>query len=314
MAGFSIGEAVGAGFGLIKRRPLSVFVWGLLTILPAAASMGVMLPMMESMIDTVAQAGTGTGTDAGSTIMPDGMMAQMMQLQGVMAPLNALRFVLGVVVYTAIVRAVVRPKESRYFSLRLSMDEVRVFVVSLALIVGVIVGMVLLSLLGVAVGAGLWQIVGPAQGLVTALLVIGCILAALLLGGRLSLLVPATVRFRTFAFAEGWTLGKGRSWSLVGVIVLLVLIIIGLEIVVGGLLAGVILGVLGASGFDPQTVVNGDNPFESLQGLARANWPLLAAGIVVGAMLYGMLAAILTAPFASVVRQLSDAEVAPVTD
>lgn len=309
MAGFSIGAAVGEGFGLIKRRPISVFVWGLLTILPAAASMGVMLPMMESMVDTVAQA--GAGADPESAVMPEGMMAHMMQLQGVMAPLNALRFVLGVVVYTAIVRAVVRPRETSFFSLRLSMDEVRVFVVSLALILGVVLGMVVLSLLGVAVGAGLWQFVGPAKGLVTVLLVIGCILGALLLGGRLSLMVPATVRFRTFAFAEGWNLGKGRSWSLVGVMLLLVLIVIGIEIVVGGILAGVIFTVLGSSGFDPQIVVNGENPFESLHGLARANWPLLAVGIVIGAMLYGMLTAILTAPFASVVRQLSDTDEAP---
>lgn len=304
MARFSIGEAVGEGFGLIKRRPLSVFVWGLLTILPAAASMGVMLPMMESisgsMIEVAAEG------ESASTGMPDGMMAHMMQLQGILAPLNALRFVLGVVVYTAIVRAVVRPRESSFFSMRLSMDEVRVFVVSLALVIGVVVGMVLLSLLGVAVGAGLWQVVGAAKGLVTAVLIIGCIIAGLLLGGRLSLIVPATVRFRTFAFAEGWNIGRGKSWSLVGVMLLLFLIIIGLEIVVGGIAAGVILAVLGGSGFDPAVFVAGENPFEHLNGAARANWPWLAVGIVVGAMLYGILTAILTAPFASVVRQLAD--------
>jgi hypothetical protein len=45
--------------------------------------------------------------------------------------------------------------------------------------------------------------------------------------------------------------------------------------------------------------------------MARANWPWLAAGVVVGGMLYGMLTAILTAPFASVVRQLSDRDETP---
>lgn len=309
MARFSIGEAVGAGFVLIKRRPFSVFVWGLLTILPAAAAMGVMLPMMESWTGSMVEAATEGG--AASSGMPDSMMAHMMQMQGVMAPLNAIRFVLGVVVYTAIVRAVVRPKDSSFFSLRLSMDEVRVFVVSLAIGIGVVVGVVLLSLLGVAVGAGLWQFVGPAKGLVTAVLVIVCILAALLLGGRLSLMIPATVRFRTFAFVEGWNLGKGRNWSLVGVMLLLFLIIIGIEIVVGGLMAGVFFTVLGHSGFDPHMMVAGDNPFEGLQGMARANWPLLAVGLVIGAMLYGMLTVILTAPFASVVRQLADTDSVP---
>lgn len=303
MAGFSIGTAVGEGFGLIRRRPLSVFVWGLLTILPAVAAAGVMLPMMESMMGSMIQ--VGSQGEAGPGEMPDAMMAQMMQLQAVMAPLNALRFVLGVVVYTAIVRAVVRPAESSVFSLRLSMDEVRVFVVSLALVIGAVVGMLLLGLLGAAAGAGLWQIAGPAKGLVIALLVIAGIVGALLLGGRLSLIVPATVRFRTFAFVEGWNLGKGRSWSMVGVMLLLFLIIIGIEIVIGGILMGVVFGVMGSGAVDIASLEAGANPFVNLDDMARANWPFLAVGVVVGAMLAGMLTAILTAPFASVVRQLS---------
>jgi hypothetical protein len=309
MAGFSIGAAVGEGFGLIKRRPLAVFVWGLLTVLPAAASMGVMLPAMETLTGSMVE--VAAEGEAASNAMPDTMMAHMMQMQAVMAPLNALRFVLGVVVYSAIVRAVVRPRETSYFSLRLSMDEVRVFVVSLALGIGIVVGAILLSLLGVAVGAALWQFVGAAKGIVVALLVIGGIIAALLLGGRLSLMIPATVKFRTFAFVEGWNLGKGRSWALVGVMLLLALIIIGIEIVVGGIVAGVMLGVLGASGFDPMIIADGGNPFEGLQDMARANWPWLAVAVVVGGMLYGMLTAILTAPFASVVRQLADTEETP---
>lgn len=309
MARFSIGTAVGEGFGLIRRRPLSVFVWGLLTILPAVAGAGFMLPMMESMFGSMAE--VASQGDAAPAEMPDEMMAQVMQIQAVMAPLNALRFVLGVVVYTAIVRAVVRPRENSFSSLRLSMDEVRVFVVSLALVIGAVVGAILLGLLGAAAGAGLWQIAGPAKGLVIAVLVIGGIVAALLLGGRLSLIVPATVRFRTFAFAEGWNLGKGKSWSLVGVILLLVLIIIGIEIVVGGIMAGVVLAVMGSGGLDFAALETGGNPFAGLTDMASANWPWLAAALVVGAMLYGMLTAILTAPFASVVRQLSGSEDTP---
>jgi hypothetical protein len=304
MARFSIGEAVGEGFGLIKRRPFSVFVWGLLTILPAAAAMGVMLPAMEEFTGSVVR--TAAEGEAASGAASNTMMAEMMQMQAVMAPLNALRFVLGVVVYTAIIRAVVRPRESSFFSLRLSMDEVRVFVVALALIIGLIIGGVLLGLLGGAIGAGLWSVVGAARGLAIAALVIAGIILALLLGGRLSLLVPATVRFRTFAFVEGWNLGKGKSWALVGVMLLLFLIVIGIEIVVGGVLAGVMFAVLGNGGFDPVALAEGANPFEEMSGLATANWPWLAAALVVGAMLYGMMTAILTAPFASVVRQLSD--------
>lgn len=309
MAGFSIGEAVGAGFGLIKRRPFAVFIWGFLTVLPAAAAMGFMLPMMEAFTGSMVEA--AAEGEAASGAMPDSMMASMMQMQAVLAPVNVIRFVLGVIVYTAIIRAIVRPKESSYFSLRVSMDEVRVFVVSLALVIGIVVGVILIGLLSVALGAALWQFVGPAKGLVTAVLVIGCIVAALLLGGRLSLMVPATVRYGTFAFVEGWNLGKGRSWSLVGVMLLLFLIIIGLEIVIGGIVMGTMFAVMGNSGFDFASLETGGNPFAGLPDMARANWPWLVAAVVVGAMLYGMLTAILTAPFASVVRQLSAVDETP---
>ncbi|MGV8928656.1 MAG: hypothetical protein ACOH1E_02790 [Brevundimonas sp.] len=288
---------------------MSVFIWGLLTVLPAAAAMGFMLPMMEAFTGSMVEA--AAEGEAASGAMPDSMMASMMQMQAVLAPVNVIRFVLGVIVYTAIIRAIVRPKESSYFSLRVSMDEVRVFVVSLALVIGIVIAVVLISLLSVALGAALWQFVGPAKGLVTAVLVIGCIVAALLLGGRLSLMVPATVRFGTFAFVEGWNIGKGKSWSLVGVMLLLFLIIIGLEIVIGGIVMGTMFGVMGNSGFDFASLETGGNPFAGLPDMARANWPWLVAAVVVGAMLYGMLTAILTAPFASVVRQLSAVDEAP---
>lgn len=299
MANFSIGTAVGAGFGLIKRRPLSVFVWGLLMVVPAAGSMALALPMMETFM------GEALRGDPEAVGLGSPMFREMMRFQGMMSLMGMVRFVLGVVVYAAIIRAVVHPKDRRFFSLRLSMDEVRVFVVSLAIVIGIVVGLVVLTLAATAVGAGLWQVAGAARGLVIAVLVIACILGALLLGGRLSLLVPATVRFHTFAFAEGWALGKGRSWSLVGLLLVLILIVFGIEIVVSGIVGAVMFTVLGVGGFDPAAWAASGDPFGGLSDLARANWPLLAVGVVVSAGLYGMLTAILTAPFASAVRQLS---------
>ena len=46
MARFSIGTAIGEAFGLMRRRPLAVFVWGLLMVAPSVASMALILPMM----------------------------------------------------------------------------------------------------------------------------------------------------------------------------------------------------------------------------------------------------------------------------
>jgi hypothetical protein len=299
MANFSIGTAVGAGFGLIKRRPVSVFVWGLLTVIPAAASLGAMLPMVGDFMETTARA------DPESATASSAMMAEMIQLQSMISLVGLVRLVLGVVIYTAIVRAVVRPRESSFFSLRVGMDELRVFVVSLAIIIGVVISVIAFSILATLIGAGVWQAGGALRGLAIVALVIGCFVGALLIGARLSLLVPASVRFQSFAFVEGWNLGKGRTWSLVGLILVLVLIVFGIEIVIGGVFGAVMLAVVGAGGFDPEAWTAAGNPFANLSGLAQANWPLLIVGGLVAAVLYGVLTAILTAPFASAVRQLS---------
>jgi hypothetical protein len=298
VANLSIGTAVGSGFGLIKRRPLSVFVWGLLTVVPAAASMGAILPMMSEFMTMASQADPDSGTASGA------MMAEAMRMQGLFSLMGLVRLVLGVVTYTAIIRAVVRPKAHGFFFLRVGMDELREFVVSLAIIVGVVVAVIVVSILAAITGAVVWQAGGAIRALVIAALVIGGLVGALLIGARLSLLVPATVRFQTFAFAEGWALGKGRTWSLVGLVLILILIVFGIEMVVSGVLGAVRFMTLG-SGFGPDAWASGADPFASVLALARANWPWLAVGLVIGAAIYGMLTAILTAPFASAVRQLS---------
>ncbi len=44
MRRFSIGTAIGHAFGLIRRRPLAVFVWGLLTVAPILGGFALILP------------------------------------------------------------------------------------------------------------------------------------------------------------------------------------------------------------------------------------------------------------------------------
>ena len=92
---------------------------------------------------------------------------------------------------------------------------------------------------------------------------------------------------------------------------LLFLIIIGIEIVIGGIMMGVVFAVMGSGAVDFASLEAGANPFANMTGMARANWPWLAVGVVVGSMFAGILTTILTAPFASVVRQLSGSEDTP---
>ncbi|WP_332658947.1 hypothetical protein [Brevundimonas sp.] len=302
MARFSIGTAINDAFGVIARRPLSVFVWGLILIAPSAATFGVMLPMMGDMFGAMAAETADDG-------MRDAAFAQMMQFQAVTGLLNIVQMLLMVVVYTAIMRTVLRPRESSFFSLRIGMDELRVAVVGLALIVGLYAAMMVMVLVGGAVGFATWGAGSPANWLIIVGVVVICLLATFLGIARVSLILPASVLYRTFAFAEGWRLGRGQTGPLFGMMLLLVLLLIVVEAVVIGLglaiaaAAGLSKGV-DWSAFHPDSV--DANPFAGLDAVFAAHWPWFAVGAVVVAMVYGLLVTLHVVPYASACRQLAE--------
>lgn len=304
MAGFSIGTAIGEAFGLIGRRPLSVFVWGLLLVAPSVASMALILPMMGEVFASIASDG------ANQAQIHDAMMGDMMQVQGVSSLLNLLQLVLTVIVYTAVMRAILRPRETSFFSLRLGMDELRVAVVGLAIIVAFYLLMLILVLLGVGVGFAVWGLGEPFNWLIIAALCIGLILAIWLGAARVSLIAPASVLHKTFAFEEGWKLGRGRTGALFGMMLLILLIIIVTEMIVFGIGAAVTMVSAGGMDWSQIHAAMEDDPFAGLQALFVANWPwVTVVGLIISA-LYGVLLTVGIAPFASACRQLS-AQAAP---
>ena len=161
MARFSIGTAIGEAFGLIRRRPLAVFVWGLLMVVPMLVSFALILPMMGGALSSIA------ADAANPDQIHEAMMGEMMQIQGVSSLLNLVQLLVSVVVYTAVMRAVVRPRETSFFSLRLGMDELRVAVVGLAIIVGFYFAALILVLLGVGIGFATWGLGEPFNWLIT---------------------------------------------------------------------------------------------------------------------------------------------------
>jgi hypothetical protein len=308
MARFSIGTAISEAFGLMRRRPLATFVWGLLMVAPSVGSMALILPILGEMLTAIASEG------ADPDQVQNAMMGDMMQMQGVSALLNLVQVVVTVIVYTAVMRAVVRPRETSFFSLRLGMDELRVAVVGLALVVGFYMLVAIFILLGVGIGFASWGLGEPYNWLIIVSLGVGLFVAIWLGAARVSLIVPASVLHRSFAFEEGWKLGRGRTGALFGMMLLIVLIVLVIEMIVFGIGAAVVAVTAGGMDWPQIHAAIEDDPIAGLQALFAANWPWVTVCAVVVSALYGVLLTLGIAPYASVCRQLAGSETSPHAD
>lgn len=299
MRRFSIGASIGDGFGLVARRPLSVFVWGLLLLAPVFGGLALIFPTMGEMFANMPAAGADAAVD---DPFPEQMFAQMMQVQLAYMLLNISQLVIMAVVYTAIFRAVLRPAESGIFSLRLGMDELRVAVVGLATVVALYAVVVVVALLGAALGFALWSgdplVAAWAMGAYALLAVLGIFWAT----ARASMMAPASVLYRDFAFVQGWRLASGKGWPLFGMMLLILLLIVVIEVVL------VLIGLVAFAGFGAVTglhlAADGD-PFSGMEAWLAANWYWVAIGAAAASFLYGMVLSLSVAPFASACRQLA---------
>lgn len=303
MKRFSIGTSIGDGFGLIARRPFAVFVWGLLMLAPAFAALSVMFPAMGELFANLPDPDSGAAANAA---LPDGMMARMMQFQMASLLANLGQYVVMAVIYTAIFRAVLRPAERSFFSLRVGMDEMRVAVAGLAIGIGIYVVMIFGVLLCVALGFGLWP-QGEAVALSTCGIVGLAMVIALLWGlARVSLIAPASVLYRDFAFSQGWKLAAGKGWPLLGMLLLIYLMIVVIYIVVVIIVSIAAGGVIAATGSAWESTGHDGNPFEGMSAWMTVNWPWLVVGGLVLSWVYGAFLTVMIAPFASACRQLAE--------
>lgn len=310
MKTFSIVDAAVEPFRLVGRRPLATIVWGLVMLAPSLLVMGAMIPLFADLAASGAfspEAMAAAETDD----MPFGDdIASMMQFQIWSQLANLVGMLSLVVVTTAIIRAVHAGRKSdRAFFLRIGMTELQVAVVGLAVGIGFFLVAVLAVLLAVGVGFAVWQLGDPWRWLLCVALGIIVFVGLMLLWGRLSLLAPASVRYRTFAFEQGWKLGRGRTWSLLGlwIILLLIAMMVGIAFVTLFLIVMLAVGG-GVQATDPEAVE------AWIRGLPQQPALLAGMGVVLlipVAWLQGFSQALFTAPYAYVVQALAGSEDAP---
>lgn len=311
MARFSIGTAINDGFGLIGRRPLAVWVWGLLLMAPGAVGLALVFPAMAAVFADMPAPGDEAAADA----MTGQMLGQMMQFQLASMLSNIGQLLVMAVVDTAVFRAVLRPLESSVFSLRIGMDELRVAVVGLAIGVGLYVAMMVFIMVGLAIGFAVWTSGDPAVLAVTVTVMALIMVALLFLAlARVSMMAPASVLYRDFAFAQGWRLAAGQMLPLFGMMLLILLVILLVEavVVVAGVTAFFGAGALG--GFEWTPLPHDANPFALMTGWVAANWYWAVLAGAVASFIYGVLITMSVAPFASACRQLAESGTASPAD
>lgn len=300
MKKFSITEAIAEPFRQAGRRPMAVTIWGLVLLAPTALALAGIIPLLSEM----AAAGMfepGADPDASPF---DGDFATAMQFHAWSQLANLLQMAAALFVTTAVIRAVFAGRRGdRAFFLRIGMHELYVAVVAVAIFVGMIIAMVVTVLLAVAIGLALSGMPDPWRPLIYVAMGLAVAVGFLALWGRLALIAPASIRYDTFAFVEGWKLGKGQTWRLLGLLILqfLVAIVIGLALIMLLIIVTMIVGG-GVAATNPDAVL------AWLEGLPQQPGLLIGLGVALLlplAWIQGFSQLLVTAPFARAVLDLA---------
>ncbi len=303
MGDFSIGEAVGSGFSLIRRQPLSVVIWGFMLLIMQLLVLMNFGPLYSSMIAQVL-ANPGGGPAAIQAIQ-----GQVAQAAAVGNLLSFVQLFVVVIIYCAVFRAVLRPEARGVAYLRLGMAELFLFAVlfggSIAFFIVVLFAVLVIALVVGGLAAAHAGVAAAIIVLLSAGALIWFTVWALL---RLSLVGPMIVADNKFHLFDAWRLTRGKAAKLFGVGALVFLIMLAAEIVVGLIVVAVGLTALSSYAGGLQNIpalVRQLGP-----GILSQAVPWLIGFAVVTAPLLGCGYAIMGAPWARVYRDLSGPDVA----
>jgi len=299
MAQIAVGEAITAGFGLIRRRPMAVLAWGLVQIGLAVAIFGLMAPFYIAIFGQLA---------SGDEPDPMALQAASMQMQGFSMLLNLVSAGVSALLYCAVFRAILHPEQSRWGYLRLGAAEGYTLVLMIAAYFIFAIGLLVLAIpIGIVIG------ILAATRAVAAAVIVGVIAAVVVLVGavylalRFSMAAPMIVDDGKFHLMESWTLTKGHAGQLflvtlgsVGLLLLLEILILLILFGVGTLGLSVAAGGLGnIEAFFKQS------PGAILAGLA----PFLAVLAILWIPIAGAVIAIWGAPWGKAYRDLVQPDV-----
>jgi hypothetical protein len=303
MAEIAVGEAITAGFGLIRRKPTTVLIWGLAQLALTVGFVVLLWPLYAALFTEAARAGAN-----GQAPNPLAFQAASMRMQGVSYLLNLIGAAFGAVMYCAIFRSVLHPDRSSYAYFRIGAAEGYAFMLMVGAYFLLIIGMVVAIIpVGIIVGI-LVAVKAVAAAVVVGIVGAIALFVALFYGLlRFSMVVPMMVDDGKFHLMDAWALTKGKVLSL---------FIVGLGstalLFVGEIIVVIVLGALVAIGF---SVIGGDltnlGPFlkQPPAVIFTKLAPLLAVLAVIWAPISGCALALWGAPWARAYRDLVQPDV-----
>ncbi|MFC7379680.1 hypothetical protein [Brevundimonas sp. GCM10030266] len=265
-------EAAFEGFRLSRRRPGAVALWGAVWLVGLIAMLLAVMPLLAP---HMGELGASGGDPAK---LSPAATAAMQRITWVTIPVLIL---LQAVLAPAVYRAVLRPQEKSFASLRVGRDEGRLLIV--ALVVGCVSAVANVGgeiIVNASVAGG-----GMIVGALVWLVVTG---VTIWLSVRLCLIAPLSFHRRRLAFVEGWKVTRPLFWPL-----------LGLNIIVFALAAVVVL-LLILIGWPLQVVMASGGP--------------ASPGAAIGALLIlillplgmAMVSTLLWAPFAAICRDIPE--------
>jgi hypothetical protein len=210
-----------------------------------------------------------------------------------------LMLVFSAIMYAAVNRAVLTPADSRLGYLRLGMDEVRVFVVTLVLtILAIIAAAIIFGVAGVIAGLG-GAAAGDAGGIVVFLVILAAVVLSVWLALRLSLAVPITMARKKIAIFDSWSVTRGRALGLLGMTVIALVMMF----VVSILASIIILPIMFfAGGGMAELMAMETTDFGQIMS---AMGPAVIIYLIYNAVVSALTVAILYAPYAAAYRDIT---------
>ncbi|MCW4462612.1 hypothetical protein OK349_12920 [Sphingomonas sp. BT-65] len=242
----SVGRILEGAFGVFREHFTAVAIWAGIYLAGNIAMLLTMAPMMTAAMDPA------TAAD------PNAVMAAM----GPVWLLNLVLALVGVVLYTAAMRSVLRPDAGGLAFLRVGMDELRMIVLTILFFIGSVILFFLASLVlglfgaGVAMGSE-----SPALTFLVSLL-IGLVVFGLAIYFiiRFSLAFPLTLHRGEFVIGEAWRLSRGHFWTLFGA---------ALVVVVIGFILSMIVGIFSMGSYFADILAAAGNPDATMLAAER---------------------------------------------